>query len=92
MGLAASSMTQKRATKLKGKAVANAPNVAPPETGCKSTGATSISKRITADRKGKAIADPNNVATTKTGRTTTNVRKRKKYKKTRKATALASSG
>ncbi|GKB36720.1 DNA helicase PIF1, ATP-dependent [Tanacetum coccineum] len=71
MGLAASSMAQKRATKLKGKAVAIAPNVAPPETGCKRTGAASISKRTTADRKGKAIADPNNVATTKTGRTTT---------------------
>ncbi|GJU30475.1 hypothetical protein Tco_1174064 [Tanacetum coccineum] len=60
-----------RETKLKGKAVANAPNVAPPETGCKSIGATSISKRIIADRKGKAIVDPNNVATTKTRLTTT---------------------
>ncbi|GJZ86190.1 ATP-dependent DNA helicase PIF1-like protein [Tanacetum coccineum] len=69
--LAASSMAQKRATKLKGKAIANASNVAPPKTGCKSTGAASISKRITADLKRKAIADPNNVATTKIGRTTT---------------------
>ncbi|GKB76413.1 reverse transcriptase domain-containing protein, partial [Tanacetum coccineum] len=67
---AASSMAQKRATKLKGKAIADASNVAPPKTCCKSTGAASISKRITIHLKRKAIADPNNVATTKTGRTT----------------------
>nr|GEX18439.1 hypothetical protein [Tanacetum cinerariifolium] len=71
IGLAASSMAKKRATNLKGKAIVDAPNVAPPETGCKSRGATSISKRITANLKGKAIADPNNVETTKTGWTTT---------------------
>ncbi|GKB61878.1 hypothetical protein Tco_0918064, partial [Tanacetum coccineum] len=70
MGLAASPMAQRKATKLKGKAIVDASNVAPPKTGCKSTGATSISKRITADLKRKAIANPNNVATTKTGRTT----------------------
>ncbi|GJU63952.1 helicase-like protein [Tanacetum coccineum] len=60
-----------RATNLKGKEIADVPNVAPPETGCKSTGAASISKRITVDLKGKTIADPNNVATTKPRRTTT---------------------
>nr|GEW23270.1 ATP-dependent DNA helicase PIF1-like [Tanacetum cinerariifolium] len=69
--LAASSMAEKRATNLKGKAIADAPNVAPPETGCKSREAASISKRITTNLKGKAIADPNNVVTTKTGWKTT---------------------
>ncbi|GJZ06286.1 ATP-dependent DNA helicase PIF1-like protein [Tanacetum coccineum] len=73
MRLAASSMAEKRAANLKGKAIVDTPNVAHPETGCKTTGATSISKKITADLKGKAIGDPNNLATTKTGRTTIGV-------------------
>ncbi|GJS48413.1 hypothetical protein Tco_0598534 [Tanacetum coccineum] len=91
MGLASSSMAQKRATKLKGKAVANAPNVVPPETGFKSTGVASISKRITANRKGKAIMNlimlqlPKQDGQPQVG-------KRKKYKKMRKPTALASLG
>ncbi|GJT55830.1 hypothetical protein Tco_0990884 [Tanacetum coccineum] len=65
MGLATSSMPGKRLTNLKGKAIADARNVAPPE-----LGAACISKRITANLKGKATAAPNNGATTKTGRTT----------------------
>ncbi|GJV29941.1 hypothetical protein Tco_1386389 [Tanacetum coccineum] len=68
-GLAASSMAEKRAANIKGKAIGDTPNVAPPETGCKTTGAASIPKKITTDLKGKATADPNNVATTKTRRT-----------------------
>ncbi|GJU87647.1 ATP-dependent DNA helicase PIF1-like protein [Tanacetum coccineum] len=91
MGLAASSMAEKRAANLKGKAIADTPNVAPPETGCKTTGASSIPKKITVDLKGKAIADPNNVATTKTGRTMTDLGK-KTSKNKRKPAALASSG
>nr|GFA76198.1 hypothetical protein [Tanacetum cinerariifolium] len=90
MGLTTSSIPRKRPTNLKGKAFADAHNVAPPEPGCKSTGAVCISKRITANLKGKAIATPNNGATTKTRRTTTG--KRNKYKNTGKPPALASSG
>ncbi|GKB94918.1 hypothetical protein Tco_0981055 [Tanacetum coccineum] len=73
MGLATLSIPRKRPTNLKGKAFADARNVAPPEPGCKSTGAICISKRITANLKGTAIATPNNGATTKTRRTTTGV-------------------
>nr|GEU97598.1 helicase [Tanacetum cinerariifolium] len=94
---------RKRATNLKGKAIVDAPNMEPPETGCKSKGAASISKRLTANLKGKTIANPNNAATTKTGWTTTCnvlfkkqtrslIRREKNYKNTRKPAALASSG
>nr|GEV38204.1 hypothetical protein [Tanacetum cinerariifolium] len=86
----ASSMAKKRAANLKGKATADAPNVAPPKTGCKTTRAASIPKKITFDLKEKAI-DPNNVATTKIGRTTTDLGE-KKSKNRRKPAALASSG
>ncbi|GKE46456.1 hypothetical protein Tco_1477714, partial [Tanacetum coccineum] len=68
MGLATSSIPGKRPTNLKGKAFADARNVAPPE-----PGAVCISKRITANLKGKAIVTPTNGETTKTRRTTTGV-------------------
>nr|GEV44206.1 ATP-dependent DNA helicase PIF1-like [Tanacetum cinerariifolium] len=89
---ATSSILGKRPTNLKGKAFADARNVAPPKPGCKSTGTVCISKRINANLKGKAIATPNNRATTKTKRTTTDIGKRNKYKNTGKLPALASSG
>nr|GEY88206.1 hypothetical protein [Tanacetum cinerariifolium] len=92
MGLATSSILGKRPTNLKGKAFADARNLAPPKPGCKSTGAVCISKRINANLKGKAIATPNNRATTKTKRKTTDIGKRNKYKNTGKLPALASSG
>ncbi|GKF43131.1 hypothetical protein Tco_0129683, partial [Tanacetum coccineum] len=71
MGSATSSISRKRPTNFKGKTIADARNVAPPEPGSKSTGAVCIANRKIAAHKGKGNATPNNGGTTKTRLTTT---------------------